>query len=265
MTYFGGKGQDGVYQTIINQIPEHKVYIEPFLGGGAIMLKKKPALINIGIDLAVESLLAFPPRLNLLLIKQSFFDYLGSIKVENGCAISVDGSSEDIFAFTGSIDRYRTAEKTYSGRDVFIYCDPPYLHRNRGKTRYKFEMTDDDHIKLLNILKRLGSAIAISTYPNELYSEMLNDWRMLEYNSTDRTGTVRTENLFMNYPEPVFLHDDRYVGKNACERQGIKRRIERTKKRILNWKPQERQKLLRKILSNLSNEEYDNLISSRDE
>jgi hypothetical protein len=34
MTYPGGKGGAGVYQMIINQIPPHRVYIEPFLGGG---------------------------------------------------------------------------------------------------------------------------------------------------------------------------------------------------------------------------------------
>lgn len=35
-TYFGGKAGSGTYQTIINQIPPHRVYIEPFVGGGAI-------------------------------------------------------------------------------------------------------------------------------------------------------------------------------------------------------------------------------------
>lgn len=34
MTYKGGKAGAGVYQQIINQIPPHDVYIEPFLGGG---------------------------------------------------------------------------------------------------------------------------------------------------------------------------------------------------------------------------------------
>jgi len=33
MGYAGGKGRDGVYQAIINQMPPHGVYIEPFLGG----------------------------------------------------------------------------------------------------------------------------------------------------------------------------------------------------------------------------------------
>jgi hypothetical protein len=32
-------------------VPPHEVYIEPFLGGGAIMRQKRPALLNIGLDL----------------------------------------------------------------------------------------------------------------------------------------------------------------------------------------------------------------------
>jgi site-specific DNA-adenine methylase len=51
MVYPGGKNGAGVYQTIINLMPPHDVYIEPFLGGGAIMRQKRPALLNIGVDL----------------------------------------------------------------------------------------------------------------------------------------------------------------------------------------------------------------------
>jgi DNA adenine methylase len=50
MAYPGGKAGAGVFQTIINRMPQHRVYIEPFLGGGAIMHHKKPAALNIGID-----------------------------------------------------------------------------------------------------------------------------------------------------------------------------------------------------------------------
>ena len=51
MAYPGGKAGDGVYQRLISLMPPHEVYIEPFLGGGAIMRHKRPALLNIGIDL----------------------------------------------------------------------------------------------------------------------------------------------------------------------------------------------------------------------
>jgi hypothetical protein len=61
MPYPGGKNGAGVYQTLINLMPPHDVYIEPFLGGGAVMRLKRPARLNIGIDLDPASLaLAVP-------------------------------------------------------------------------------------------------------------------------------------------------------------------------------------------------------------
>ena len=56
MAYPGGKNGSGVYQTIINLMPPHEVYIEPFLGAGAVMRLKRPAARNIGIDLDPEAL-----------------------------------------------------------------------------------------------------------------------------------------------------------------------------------------------------------------
>lgn len=216
MSYFGGKAQDGVYQTIINQIPMHDRYIELFLGAGAIMLKKKPAKKSIGVELDERAIAEFPgdTEAKPLISNRCVFDFMSTI-----------GKN----LFTGS---------------TFVYVDPPYPHSTRGKTRYKHELTDDQHINLLKRLSTLSCSIAISTYPNELYSENLSDWRLLEYNSTCRSGAVRTEHLFMNYPEPKILHDDRYLGGNANSRQDIKRRIARTKKRILGWNSHERQKLL---------------------
>jgi hypothetical protein len=43
MSYPGGKNGAGVYKTIVNQIPPHEIYIEPFAGGGAVLLRKRPA------------------------------------------------------------------------------------------------------------------------------------------------------------------------------------------------------------------------------
>ncbi len=58
MTYPGGKNGPGVYQTLINQIPPHDTYIETHLGGGAVLRHKRPAALNIGIDLHGPALTA---------------------------------------------------------------------------------------------------------------------------------------------------------------------------------------------------------------
>ena len=235
MSYFGGKSQDGVYQTIINQIPTHDRYIELFLGGGAIMLKKRQASIgSIGVELETKAFMSFPWNCPAkpMIYQQCVFDFL---------------STKGKKLITGS---------------TFIYADPPYPHFTRGKTRYKYELTNDQHIDLLNRLNSLDCCIAISTYPNEIYSEMLKNWRLLEYNSTDRSGKVRIENLFMNYDQPEILHDDSYIGKTANQRQDIKRRITRTHKRLLSWKSEERVKLLRGILKGLPEFERDYLLET---
>lgn len=237
MSYFGGKAQDGVYQAIINQIPMHDRYIELFLGGGAILLKKRPAAVSIGVEIEEKAFLSFPWDIPAkpTIIQQCVFDFM-----------STTGKN----LFTGS---------------TFVYVDPPYLHRNRGKTRYKHELTDEQHVDLLNRLNNFSCSIAISTYPNKIYSEMLSDWRLLEYNSTDRSGKVRIENLFMNYPLPKILHDNQYLGDNANNRQDIKRRIARTKKRLLNWNSHERQKLLLELYAELPEFEQKYLLKIQNE
>jgi hypothetical protein len=229
-SYFGGKGQDGVYHAIINQIPLHDVYIEPFLGGGSIMKRKRPAKVNIGVEINGSAAGDFdgPP---------------GTI-VKNTCGIH----------FLSTIDK-----NTYPASSVFVYCDPPYPHSTRGKTRYQNEFSEDDHFSLLKTLVASPFQIAISTYPNEMYSGFLHNWRKVEYKATTRSGRQVVENLFMNYPKPVILHDDRYIGKDAGNRQDIKRRIERTKKRLLSWDGYERVKLLEQVLKSIPDREREYL------
>jgi DNA adenine methylase len=197
MTYPGGKAGAGVYQQIINQIPPHETYIEPFLGGGAVLLHKFPSFESIGIDCDAAVIADWSLRCDL----------------PPGAIVSCD----DAISFLRSFP--------WKGNE-FIYCDPPYLFETRsskGKI-YTAEFGDiGQHTQLLQLLLSLPCPVAISGYWSSLYADMLATWRTISYTTRTRGGKTVREWLWMNYPEPVQLHDYRYLGDNFRQRERLKR------------------------------------------
>ncbi len=134
--------------------------------------------------------------------------------------------------------------------------------RSDNRSRYRFEMDDDDHLRLLGIIKEYKCPVMISTYPNDMYAEELKGWRMLEFHSVKSNGAIADEVLFMNYPEPELLHDYRYIGRDSGNRQDINRRIKRTVRRILGWPKHERIKMLLKFIGKMPEDEKQYLVST---
>ncbi len=190
--YFGSKATSGLCQAIIALMPPHDTYIETHLGGGAIMQRKPPALRNIGIDLDSRALAKFR------------CDY--PVELVHGCA-----------------HRF-LAQYRYQGRE-FIYCDPPYVQETRSSARrYRFDYAQQDHVELLELLKRLPCRVMLSGYPCALYEERLGGWRSVELQVMNQAG-VRTEKLWLNFTVDR-VHWARYAGKNFTDRQRIKRKAE---------------------------------------
>lgn len=141
--------------------------------------------------------------------------------------------------------------------DTLIYCDPPYLMetRRRKNPLYNVEMGDaESHAALLAIIKSLQCMVMISGYWSELYSCHLQDWRCISFQAMTRGGKMATEFLWMNYPEPVELHDYRFLGSNFRERERIKRKQARWRSRLTKMDTQERYALL-SVLADLSTPE----------
>jgi DNA adenine methylase len=190
MGYFGSKATSGLCQAIIAMMPPHDTYIESHLGGGAIMKRKPPARHNIGIDLDPRAIAAFQCTYPVELI--------------NGCA-----------------HRFVT-DYDYQGSEL-IYSDPPYLLRTRTSARrYRFDYEEQDHVELLELLKRLPCRVILSGYPSALYDDSLRGWRSIELQVMNQGG-VRTEKLWFNFPVDR-VHWASCAGRNFTHRQQIKRK-----------------------------------------
>jgi site-specific DNA-adenine methylase len=193
MYYPGGKGQ--FYQKFINLMPPHEVYIESHLGGGAVLLKKRRAKKNIGIEIDPNVIKRWSttPQKNLELIHADAVEYLKG------------------YHFTGK---------------ELVYCDPPYLRETRKKyyPLYKYEYTYEQHVELLELIQSLPCMVMISGYESTLYKQCLKGWHTYCFQAF-ANHHMATEWIWMNYPiPPAELHDYRYLGDNFRERERIKLR-----------------------------------------
>lgn len=190
-------------------MPVHEVYIEPFLGSGAVLRHKKPVRKNIGIDIDAEA------------IRQAGIWGRAEFDLRH----------QDAFAF---LEGY-----PFNG-DELVYCDPSYLPETRRSERvYRHELTSDDHRDLLALLLTLPCKVMISGYPSHLYAAELRTWHTESLFVTSHTGR-REECVWMNFAPPIVPFDLQFLGENFREREQIKRRHSRLLERIARMPPAER-------------------------
>lgn len=90
--------------------------------------------------------------------------------------------------------------RSYDGPDLLIYADPPYVRGTRTLhgDQYACEMTDADHVAMLQAMTASHSMILLSGYDCELYRDMLTGWQMEQVHATAEAGKARTECLWIN-------------------------------------------------------------------
>lgn len=88
--------------------------------------------------------------------------------------------------------------KRHAGSDCLIYADPPYVHSSRTQRMYGFEMTDDEHVELLETLCAHPGPVVLSAYETDLYSNLLSGWATYELKPPKvEKGAIRTELLWV--------------------------------------------------------------------
>lgn len=89
--------------------------------------------------------------------------------------------------------------KRFNYPNVLIYADPPYVLSTRSGKNYNYEMSDNDHIRLLEALIEHKGAVILSGYENPIYDEYLSKWNKCSINTTAEKGLKRVETLWMNF------------------------------------------------------------------
>jgi len=94
--------------------------------------------------------------------------------------------------------------KLYDNKKTFFYCDPPYLHETRGDNKaYGFEMDNQMHIELAEVLNCAIGMVAISNYDCELMDKLYPQPKWKKIYSPEKTihstKDKRQEVLWVNY------------------------------------------------------------------
>lgn len=252
-TYPGGKNGAGVFQTIINLMPPHKTYIEAFLGSGAVIALKRPAAVNIGIDIDLSAIIKAPfPSMApgraavIASLDAASSGRMSGDRQPSAAAMHPDGPQ---FHFLhGDATRLLYAIGGFLDSSCLIYCDPPYLRSTRksAKALYRFEFTDAQHDELLAVLRSLPCMVLISGYWSKFYADRLPGWNTRSFIAGTRRGPA-TEWVWFNFPDPIALHDYRYVGATFRDRERIKRKQLRWTRRLAAMSVLERRSLLAAI------------------
>lgn len=120
-----------------------------------------------------------------------------------------DALAQIIDRLTGVCVLCRDAKEVmaaHDGPETLHYVDPPYVLATRtdGNADYAHEMSDADHLALLEFLRTLQGKTILSGYPSEIYDKALLGWRRVQRKALADGASERTEVLWMNF-EPEGL------------------------------------------------------------
>jgi DNA adenine methylase len=231
---------------IIKLLPPHRVYLEPFVGGGNILINKPRSYVEIASDLD-RDLIGFYEVLRdrpddlikrskrIPCTEESLFWASAPGKKDDAMAKAVKflvrrrfsrGACGKSFSWSNRLRGGQPGDKNswetiqhqlpliaqrlqgvelchedamtmiarWNYPDIAIYCDPPYMASTRtARNVFQHEMSDVDHINLLEALVKTKSSVIISGYPSELYTQMLAKWTRIDIDMPNHAGQGRTK------------------------------------------------------------------------
>lgn len=255
LRYPGAKWQ--LADWILDHLPPHKTYLEPYFGSGAIFFNKKPVKVETINDVNSRVINVFrvirdhPEELAKLIemtpwSREEYYEsyelsdnntedarrYLVRCWQAHGTTVGTRaGWRNDIQGHIGAyypkqwatlpdrilriVARLKSAQienrpaaeliEAYNYNHVLIYADPPYPTSIRSSGLYANNMTDAEHIEMIEALKEHKGSAVISGYSCDLYSKYLDSWTTFTSRSIANGGVDRIETLWLNPVAAVSL------------------------------------------------------------
>jgi len=83
---------------------------------------------------------------------------------------------------------YKQVIHKYDNKDTLFYLDPPYIHETRkSKQVYDYEMSNEQHKELVEILLKIKGKAILSGYDHKIYNELINNgWKKVFLGEFDK-------------------------------------------------------------------------------
>jgi DNA polymerase-1 len=247
-------GKQPLARRIVGLMPPHTHYVEPYFGGGAVLLAKDPEGVSevandLNGDLAtfwrvLQDPDAFTHFLRLAAAvpfsEQEWQDARDGLRDRPdadpvrraawffvACRQSMAGRMAEFSPLSRSRTRRGQNEqasawltaveglpavherlrrvvilnrpaleviRSQDGPGTLFYCDPPYLPQTRTSPDvYVHEMTEEDHRRLLELLRSCEGKVMLSGYPSPLYAEALTGWSRHTFDVANHAAGARTK------------------------------------------------------------------------
>ncbi len=259
-------GKTYLAARIIELMPDHTHYVEPFFGGGAVFFRKPIGKVEEHSEIINDLYGELANFWKVLKSKRHFKEFQRQVSltpfskpvwedamhstqktmVDRACAFFIRyrqsrqglgrdfatmsrsrtrrGMNEQVSSWLSAIDGLEEAHERlkrvviYSepacdviaredSVDTFFYCDPPYLKETRAvPNAYSFEMSNDEHERLLDALGSTKGKFLLSGYPSDTYDKAANrfgwnrtDTKIDNKASSKKVKQIKTECLWSNY------------------------------------------------------------------
>lgn len=270
LRYHGGKFR--LAPWILQFFPTHRAYVEPFGGGGSVLMLKAPCGAEVYNDLddqivnvfrilrepykaaelqrrvaltpfsRSEFIRSYEPAVDEMdaahkIIVRAFMGH-GSDSATRGArtgfrtkltegrylpshewstwADSIPAFTRRLASVTIECDCALKLIERMDEPGTLFYVDPPYLKSTRsaqqgrgGKPGYRFEMSDEEHRALAEVLRVRAGMVVVSGYPSPLYDELYAGWQTFSRRAVADSAAFRTECVWINPACSEALERDR--------------------------------------------------------